>query len=83
MAAGDQFGWAAFTRAAVPLAWGHDMDVPEIMLYLTLLVSSGSGEGGATGDQAAIMSTPGAVRSGCIPSKQDFDISRRILELNL
>lgn len=42
------------------------MDVPEIMLKFTLLVSLGSVEGGARGDQAARMSTPGAVISGCI-----------------
>jgi hypothetical protein len=79
MVAGDKFGWADLTYAAAPLVWGQDIDVPEIMLNLTLLVSSMPTEGGATGDQAARMSTPGAVRSGCISSKQDLDTSRRVL----
>ncbi|KAF2297646.1 hypothetical protein GH714_001872 [Hevea brasiliensis] len=64
MAAGDQSEWAAFTYAAAPLACGQDMDVPEIILNFAILESPKEEEGGATGDQAAWMSTPGAVRSG-------------------
>jgi hypothetical protein len=31
--AGDQSGWNDLTYAAAPLACGHAMDVPEMMLY--------------------------------------------------
>lgn len=42
------------------------MEVPEIMLYGTDRLSVGSTDIEATGDHAASMSTPGAVRSGCV-----------------
>ena len=63
----------------------RNMDVPETMLNLTLVVSSTSMDGDATGDQAARMSTPGAVISGFIfiSSKQDFNISNQVLKLKL
>lgn len=32
IAAGDQSGWEALTYAAAPVAWGQDIDVPDIML---------------------------------------------------
>lgn len=57
--AADHFGWAALTNAAATLAGGQDMEVPEM-------------EGGATGDQAASISTPGAVRSGCTSFIHNF-----------
>lgn len=41
------------------------MDVPEIMLYEVVLLSPAYSEKGATGDHAASMLTPGAVKSGC------------------
>jgi len=63
--AGDQSRWKDLTYAAAPLACGHAMDVPELILYGTLLLSSGSSEGGASIDHAAMMSIPGADRSGC------------------
>lgn len=58
--AGDQSGWKDLTYAAAPVACGHTMDVPESMLYATLLPDTGD-----SGDHAARMSIPGADRSGC------------------
>lgn len=62
---GLQCGCIAFTRAAAPATWGQDIEVPEIILYLKDRLSNRSPDGGDTGDQAAKMSTPGAVTSGC------------------
>lgn len=64
-AAADQVGWNDLTYAAAPEACGHDMDVPEIMLYGTTLVSPSSPVTVVAIDHAARMSTPGAVKSGC------------------
>lgn len=61
----DQSRWKDLTYAAAPLACGHAMDVPDSMWYKTLLLSSGSSEGGASIDHEAMMSMPGADRSGC------------------
>lgn len=47
-----------------PEAWGHDIDVPDMMLYATTRVSSGYPDIVFASDHAARMSTPGAVRSG-------------------
>ena len=63
--AGDQSRWNDLTYAAAPLTCGHAMDVPEMMLYSTFLVSLGLPEGGDSGDHPAMMSIPGADRSGC------------------
>ena len=41
------------------------MDVPDIILYLALLLSSRDSVIGATGENAAKISTPGALISGC------------------
>ena len=64
MAAGLQSGCACRSSAAMPLTCGHDMDVPEMMLYFTHLVSLSSAEGEVSPVHAARMSTPGAVMSG-------------------
>lgn len=63
--AGDQLGWKDFTYAAAPVACGHAMDVPESMLYTTLLLSFRSPDTDDSGVHAARMSIPGADRSGC------------------
>jgi hypothetical protein len=62
--AGDQSRWKALTCAAVPVACGHAMDVPDSMLYRTFFLS-GSPAAGDMGDHEAMMSTPGADMSGC------------------
>ncbi|GER46580.1 tRNA(Ile)-lysidine synthase [Striga asiatica] len=64
IAAGLQSGWAALSRAARPLTWGHDIDVPDTMLKSTLRLSNSRPEGPAARDHPARMSTPGAIRSG-------------------
>ncbi|GER30236.1 ATP synthase subunit alpha [Striga asiatica] len=64
MAAGLQSGWAAFRRAARPLTWGQDMEVPEIMLKPTRRMSSVRPVGPIRPDHPARMFTPGAIRSG-------------------
>jgi hypothetical protein len=63
--AGDQSRWKDFTYAAAPLACGHAMDVPDMMLYRTLRLSCRSPVGDVFIDQEAMMSTPGADKSGC------------------
>ncbi|KAM2946316.1 hypothetical protein COP2_029130 [Malus domestica] len=69
MAAGDKCGWNVQTYAAAPAAWGQDMEVPDSMLYFTRLLSSGVSERtGATGENAAKISTPGGLISGLIIS---------------
>jgi hypothetical protein len=60
MAAGDQSGWALFSRAAMPLRCGQDIEVPEIMLnvdFVSVLFSTETGH-------AARMLTPGPIISG-------------------
>lgn len=62
--AGDQLGWNDLTYAAAAVAWGQAIEVPEITLYCTALLSPSNWESEATGDHAAITSTPGAAMSG-------------------
>ncbi|GER28230.1 eukaryotic translation initiation factor-related [Striga asiatica] len=64
IAAGLHSGWAAFSRAARLLTWGHDMDVPEIMLNKTLRLSISKPVGPSASVHPARMLTPGAMRSG-------------------
>lgn len=64
MAEGDQLVWNVFTYAAAPVACGHAMDVPDNIVYFMDLVSPGIPEGLATGENAANISTPGALISG-------------------
>ena len=66
MAEGDQSGWNVLTYAATPATWGQDIEVPDIILYLTLLLSKTFSETKATGEYAAKISSPGALISGCI-----------------
>jgi len=63
--AGDQSGWKDLMYAATPVAWGHAMDVPEMMLYGANLLSLRLPDTGDSGVHAARMSIPGADRSGC------------------
>lgn len=62
--AGDQSRWKDFTYAATPVAWGHAMDVPEMMLYSVNVLSLRLPDTGDSGVHAARMSIPGAARSG-------------------
>lgn len=64
IADGDHWGWNDLTYAATPAAWGQAIEVPDNMLNFTRLVSEFVG--GATGEYAAKIPTPGAVISGCI-----------------
>ncbi|KAL0917545.1 hypothetical protein M5K25_012611 [Dendrobium thyrsiflorum] len=64
MAAGLQSGWAPRRRAATPETCGQDMEVPEIMLYATLLESMSRFVGLAASVHAANMLMPGAITSG-------------------
>lgn len=50
----------------MPEAWGHDMDVPEMMLNPTRRLSNASPVGDSAPVHAARMFSPGAVTSGCI-----------------
>ena len=63
-AAGDHVGWNDLTYAAAAEACGQDIDVPEIILYADTLLSNERPESEPTGDHAAKMFTPGAVKSG-------------------
>ena len=65
IAAGDHVGWNDFMYAAAAVAWGQHMDVPEIILYGTILLSPSVLDTVSAFDQAAKMPTPGAVKSGC------------------
>ena len=65
MAEGDQSGWKVLTYAAAPATWGQDIEVPDIILYFTRLVSLRLPEGERIGENAANISTPGALISGC------------------
>lgn len=60
-----QCGYIDFKSTAVADTWGHDIDVPEMMLYFTLLLSLSSFVGDDDSLQAASMFKPGAVISGC------------------
>ncbi|OWM65669.1 hypothetical protein CDL15_Pgr017166 [Punica granatum] len=62
--AGLQSECLDLTRAARPLTWGQDMDVPEIMLNSTWRSSTESPVGPTAPVQPAKMLTPGAIRSG-------------------
>ncbi len=52
-------------KQAAAVACGQDMDVPEIILYGTTLVSPSIPVTVEASDHAAIISAPGAVKSGC------------------
>jgi len=52
------------TYAAAAVACGQAIEVPEITLYCTFLLSPLTSEIGSIGDHAAITSTPGAAMSG-------------------
>lgn len=65
IAAGDQEGKKDLIYAATAVACGQDIEVPDLMLYKTLLLSPFIPERGAAGDHAARIPTPGAVISGC------------------
>jgi hypothetical protein len=65
IAAALQSGWAALRRTAVAATCGHDMDVPETMLYFTTRLSPSSFVGDDASLHAARMFRPGAVTSGC------------------
>lgn len=78
IAAGDQEGKKDLTYAATAVACGQDIEVPDLMLYNTLLLSPFIPESGAAGDHAARIPTPGAVISGCNVIKR---FVRRLLQL--
>ena len=46
------------------------MEVPDIILYLTRLSSVIIPEGETTGEYAAMISTPGALISGCMTFRE-------------
>ena len=60
IAAGDQFGCELLSNAAIPLRWGADMDVPEIMLK----VEFESGNDPTWRGHPARTFTPGPMMSG-------------------
>eukprot|EP00252_Welwitschia_mirabilis_P016724 TRINITY_DN3706_c0_g1_i1.p2 TRINITY_DN3706_c0_g1~~TRINITY_DN3706_c0_g1_i1.p2 ORF type:complete len:228 (-),score=-2.02 TRINITY_DN3706_c0_g1_i1:1122-1805(-) len=64
IAAGDQSGCAARNNAAMPLTCGQAIDVPDIMLNFTRLLSALSSVGAEWPVQAARILTPGATMSG-------------------
>lgn len=64
IAEGGHWGWNDLTYAATPAVWGQAIEVPDNMSNFTRLVSEFVG--GATGEYAAKIPTPGAVISGCI-----------------
>jgi len=66
IAAGDHVGWNDLMYPAAPDTCGHAIDVPDTMLNSSFLESPSTSEGVETGDQLAIMSTPGAIKSGYI-----------------
>ena len=65
MAEGVQSGWRFRRRPTRPATWGQDMEVPDIVMNGVVLLSDGSRVGLIASENAAIMSTPGAVTSGC------------------
>lgn len=46
------------------MAWGHAIEVPDIILYSATPISPLTLKTGEIGDHAAKMSTPGAAKSG-------------------
>ena len=76
IAAALQSGWAALRRAATAETCGHDMDVPETMLYFTTRSSPSSFVGDDVSLHAARMFRPGAVTSGCTHALH-FQLARR------
>lgn len=58
--------------AAAAETWGQAIDVPEIMLNGTHLLSPLFWETGEAKDHAATISTPGADKSGCNYYPQKF-----------
>lgn len=70
IAAELQSGCAALTSAAAADACGHDMDVPDMMLYCTTRWSPSSFVGDDAPLHAARMFSPGAVMSGCVEGKR-------------
>ena len=66
IAAELQPGWADLRRTAVAETCGHDMDVPDMRLYLTTRLSPSSFVGDDASLHAARMFSPGAVTSGCV-----------------
>jgi hypothetical protein len=64
MAAGDQSGWRVWRRPTTPDMWGHDMEVPDITLNFTRLLSKSRPVGEVASVYAASTLTPGAVISG-------------------
>jgi hypothetical protein len=65
IAAALQSGWAALRRTVVAETCGHDMDVPDMMLYFTTRWSPSSFVEDDASLHAAMMFSPGAVTSGC------------------
>jgi hypothetical protein len=55
IAEGDHDGYKLLTRAAIPVTWGHAMEVPDMMLKCMPFLA---------GDHAAKMFNPGAATSG-------------------
>lgn len=66
MAALLQSGCTALRSTATAETWGHDMDVPESIWYLTTLLSAGTFNGDDASLHAATIFRPGAVISGCM-----------------
>lgn len=57
LAEGDQSGWNVLTYAAAPATWGQAIEVPDIILYFTGLLSWRMPEGEQIGENAANIST--------------------------
>jgi hypothetical protein len=55
IAEGDHDGYKLLARAAIPVTWGHAMEVPDMMLKCMPFLA---------GDHAAKMFNPGAATSG-------------------
>lgn len=79
IAAELQSGCAALTSAAAAEACGHDMDVPDMMLYCTTRWSPSSFVGDDAPLHAARMFSPGAVMSGCVEGKRQKKKNQRVL----
>lgn len=62
IADGDHDGYTALINAAMPVIWGHDIEVPERMLKFIIFTA---------GDQAAKIFNPGAVISGFKTNNKD------------
>jgi len=60
MAAGDQSGWELLSKAAMPLTWGQDIEVPDRMLNGDIELGFFAKWRG----HAARMLTPGPIISG-------------------